>query len=109
MIRPERLYTGGLPVRELTTAVKDAHFAYTISKLVYESVRVFEPTASVPSLESLGRRFLEDVFRLKGTDVDIELLIAAGAMDEEDWDIWDEIILQSVEDDFMSKPKNGEA
>ena len=109
MIRPERLYTGGLPVRKLSPALKDAHFAYTISKLVYESVRVFEPNASIPSVQSLGRRFLEDVFRHKGTDVDIELLIDVGAMDVDDWEIWDEIILQSVEDDFFTKPKGGDA
>jgi hypothetical protein len=49
------------------------------------------------------------VFRHKGTDVDIELLIDVGAMDVDDWDIWDEIILQSVEDDFFTKPKGGDA
>lgn len=109
MIAPDKLYKDGKPVCLMSEPIRRAHMTYVLADLVFKTVRVLEPSAIIPSDNALGRRFLDDVYRCGGTDLDIDFLMDIGVMDADDWDVWLEVIQQSVDDDFMSRSKGGDA
>jgi hypothetical protein len=109
MIAPEKLYKDGSPVCLMSDPIRQAHVTYTLGKLVFQTIKVMEPTAIIPSTDALGRRFLEDVYRYGGTDLDIDFLLDIGVMDSDDWEVWLEVCQQSSDDYFMSQSKGGDA
>ena len=104
MIRPDRLVANGTPRHRLGGPIKRAYLVYAFSDVIFQSMKAARPEAKIPNTQATGRRFLEDILHFGGTDDDLETLIELGAMEEADWELWDDVIAQSVDEDFHRLP-----